>query len=289
MSTTTPANLTKQNNSPAAIEAAVDYAISVAAGFDIWWQGNGPAAVKTAPQPFAGLHVLELGPGETLGASVLLACGGATVSVADRFLARWDPEFHRPFYRALRDRVAARGAAYGALIERLLEADAFAADVVRVHPLAAEELWKIGERFDVVLSNAVLEHVQDIDMTAANLAAVTRPGGYGFHQVDLRDHRDFSRPLEYLTMSRAEYDAMREGAFCETGGQWRLSTIAAAFDSAGFSHSVSPNMYADAAYLADVRLRLHADFAGLDGEDLSTISALYVVQRRNRAGAGTRK
>ncbi len=285
MSSASPINLTKQNNSPGAIAAAVDYAISVAAGFEMWWQGNGPPAVKHAVRPFAGLRVLEVGPGETLGSAVLLACGGATVAVADRFNAPWDPDFHGPFFRALRDRVADRGGVSTAPIDRLLNEGAFVADVVRVHPLAAEELWKVGERFDVVLSNAVLEHVEDIDTTAANLATVTAPGGYGFHQVDLRDHRDFSRPLEYLTMSRSDYNALRQRTFCEGGGQWRLSTIAAAFERAGFAQSASPNMYADAEYLADIRPRLHEDFAGLEGDDLAAISALYVVRRREGAVA----
>jgi SAM-dependent methyltransferase len=279
MSSATPINLAKHDNSPEAISAAVDYAIMVAGGFEMWWQGNGPAAIKQVEHPFAGLHVLEVGPGETLGPAVLLACGGAIVSVADRFCVPWDPDFHAPFYLALRERVAGRGAAYIAPIDRLLAAGTFVAGVVRVHALAAEELWKIGERFDVVLSNAVLEHVQDIDMTAANLAAVSKPGGYGFHQIDFRDHRDFSRPLEHLTISRAEFDTMRQRRFCEGGGQWRVSTVAAAFERAGFSQSASPNMYADASYLADVRLRLHDDFASLSGEDLSAVSALHVVQR----------
>jgi SAM-dependent methyltransferase len=279
MRSASPINLTKPDNSPAAIAKAADYAVSVAAGFDMWWQGNGPAAIKTAPHPFAGVRVLEVGPGQTLGSAVLLACGGAVVAVADRFPSPWDADFHVPFFRALRERVASRGTAYTAPIDRLLAAGRFVSDVVRVHAFAAEELWKIGDRFDVVLSNAVLEHVQDIDLTAANLAAVTKPGGYGLHQVDFRDHRDFSRPLEYLTVSREAYAAIRAQTFCEGGCQWRLSTIAAAFEKAGFTQSASPNMYADASYLADLRLRLHPDFAGISDEDFSAISAFYLAQR----------
>jgi SAM-dependent methyltransferase len=279
MSGVTSIDQTKHNGSSDEIAAAVTYAIDVAANFEMRWQENGPAAIKSSPQPFAGLQVLEVGPGQTLGPAVLLACSGARVAVADRFCASWNPEFHGAFYSALREQVAWRGAAYVVPIDRLLAANGFAPDVVRVHALAAEELWQIGERFDVVLSNAVLEHVQDIDVTAANLASVTVPGGYGLHQVDLRDHRDFSRPLEYLTMSRLDYDALRQLNRCEGGGQWRLSAIGAAFEAAGFSQTASPNLYVEDDYLADVRPRLHPDFAGLSEADLAAISAFYVMRR----------
>jgi hypothetical protein len=279
MSPATPINLKKQDNSPAALAQFVDYAISVADGFEWWWRSNGPEHVRHAERPYEGVTVLEIGPGETLGSAVLLACAGATVSVADRFLAPWDPEFHDPFYRALLAKVASRGEAYTAPIRRLLDTGTFGRDVVRCHPFAAEELWKIRDRFDVVLSNAVLEHVQSIETTAENLAAVTAAGGYGFHQVDFRDHRDFTRPLEYLTMSRTDFERIRQRTFCEGGCQWRVSTFGAAFEAAGFSHTVSPNLMADPQYVRDVRPRLHPEFAGHTDEDLAAASAFFVLRR----------
>jgi hypothetical protein len=281
-----PINYAKQSSSPDAIANAVDYAIQVADGFETWFRGNGPEDARRAVRPLEGLRILELGPGETLGAAVLLACGGARVSCADRFVAPWDPEFHAPFYRALREKVRSRGDEYVVAIERLLRANRFAPDVVACYPYSGEELWKIGRRFDVVFSNAVLEHVQDISATTTNLAAVTTEHGYGFHQVDLRDHRDFSRPLEYLTMPRAEYNAIRERTFCEGGCQWRMSTIAKAFAAAGFVARVTPNLFAEPAYLADVRPRLHPEFGAISDEDLAATSALYVVTRK--AGGASR-
>ena len=274
-----PINHKKQNNAPEAIANAVAYAVQVADGFDMWLRGSGPPDRRQPARPFEGLRVLELGPGETLGSAVLLACAGASVAVADRFLARWDPDFHAPFYRTLRETVGGRGPEYTATIDRLLAAGAFTDDVIACYPFGAEELWKIGTRFDLVFSNAVLEHVQDIGVTARNLAAVTAAGGYGFHQVDLRDHRDFSRPLEYLTMSRAAHHALRQRTFCEGGAQWRMSTVAAAFESAGFSAAISANLHADPAYIADVRPRLHPEFASTSDADLSAISAFFVLTR----------
>jgi len=279
MSSVIPHNLRKQDNSPAVVAQAADYAVSVADSFTWWWRSNGPAHVKDAARPFAGLNVLEVGPGPTLGSSVLLACGGAQVAVADRFSPSWDADFHAPFYRAILDRVSERGEAYTAPIGRLLAAGDFVDDVVRRHAVAAEELSQIGEAFDVVLSNAVLEHVQHLQTSVANLAMVTAAGGYGFHQVDLRDHRDFNRPLEYLTLSEQEYDAIRERTLCDSGCQWRVSSFVAAFSEAGFHTSVSVNLTAEPEYMEALRPRLHPDFAGYSDQDLMATSAFFVLHR----------
>lgn len=275
-----PINLKKQNADPAAIKSAVEYALQVASGFETWMRNFGPDERRSAARPFADVTVLEVGPGKTLGATVLLACGGARVSAADRYLAPWDSDFHGPFYRALRDAVSVqRPDLDPAPIDSLLQSQGFVRGVVACYPFAAEELWKIDRRFDIVVSNAVLEHVQDIEVTAANLLSVTERHGHGFHQVDFRDHQDFTRPLEYLTMSCVEFAGIRQRHFCERGGQWRMSTVAAAFEKAGFRQQSLPNMFAEPGYLADVRPRLHPEFATLTDEDCAAISAFFAVQR----------
>jgi ubiquinone/menaquinone biosynthesis C-methylase UbiE len=48
---------------------------------------------------------------------------------------------------------------------------------------------------DIVLSNAVLEHIYDLKSAFYHLARITKPGGFGIHMVDFRDHRDFSAHL----------------------------------------------------------------------------------------------
>lgn len=54
-----------------------------------------------------------------------------------------------------------------------------------------------GSRVDMVLSNSVLEHVDDVAGAIADLARVTAPGGQHFHFIDLRDHF-FAYPFEML-------------------------------------------------------------------------------------------
>ena len=53
---------------------------------------------------------------------------------------------------------------------------------------------------DLVLSNSVLEHVQDVDATIKALAALTDSNGMQIHFIDLRDHY-FKYPFEMLCYS----------------------------------------------------------------------------------------
>ena len=277
---TLPVNFRKQDHSPAAIADAVTYAITVADGYVAQWTLTACGATQSpARRPLLGLRLLEVGPGPTLGVPVLLACAGATVTVADRFPAWWDADFHVPFFEALLARVGDRGAAYAAPLRRLLQSGAFVQDVVDAHALAAEETRQLQGPFDLVLSNAVLEHVEDLQITAASLAAITAPGGRGIHQVDLRDHRDFSRPLEFLTLPEDEFTAVRRESFCECGGRWRAGDVAAAFAGGGFTVQTHPNLFAEDGYIADVRPRLQPPYARLSRQELSIVSALFVMSR----------
>lgn len=284
---TLPVNHRKQDNSPAAINRAAAYSITVADGYLGHWSAYGRGTAGDGCQrPLAGVRVLELGPGATLGIPVLLACAGARVAVSDRFLAYWDPDFHPPFFQELLRRVDDRGSRFGEPIRHLLRRQAFTPDVVESFDYGAEDIHRIGRRFDLVLSNAVLEHVEDLQVTAGNIAAVTAPGGFGFHQVDFRDHRDYDQPLEYLTMPIDEFAALRRECFCECGATWRACDVAAAFTDAGLTVRTHVNLTTTPEYLAAIRPRLQPEFAALPDEELLATSALFIT---SRGAAGARQ
>lgn len=58
------------------------------------------------------------------------------------------------------------------------------------------------EKFDVVVSTSVFEHLDDVQGLAAALAALTRADGMHVHFVDLRDHY-FKLPFEMLKFSES--------------------------------------------------------------------------------------
>ena len=57
---------------------------------------------------------------------------------------------------------------------------------------------------DLVISNSVYEHLEDVDGSTRALAAVTRVDGLHIHFVDLRDHF-FKYPFEMLHYSEGNW------------------------------------------------------------------------------------
>ncbi len=137
---------------------------------------------------------------------------------------------------------------------------------------------------DVSLSNAVFEHLYDVNKAFAQLSRLTATGGMGFHQVDHRDHRDFQRPLEYLLLSNREFQKVFEGSHGECGNRMRPHEMARLFRNQGFEIiKCDENMTVDPEYLADLlpRLRQAKDsvFGNLSKEDLNCISCQYVIKK----------
>jgi len=238
-------------------------------------------ALPGGADSLAGAKVLELGPGSSLGAAVLIAAHGATVSVADPYLRGWDEEYHPDFFAALRLSLETRLAPAGAaqVIDRVLCAGRFAGDVVTILPQPIELITCADSAFDVVLSCAVMEHVRDVPAACAQLARITRSGGAGVHVVDFRDHRDFTRPLEYLTLDRELFWCMFDARWGECGNRWRHSGMCRALDAEAFRTVFQPFQFASEAYLDDVQRRLHPDFRALDRDELATLVGRFVCVR----------
>mgnify|MGYP001345722192 CR=1 FL=1 len=268
-----PTNFRALDASWEAIERDVDYALRIFRSYVERLPGGESFLL--------GKRVLELGPGHALGTALLLACAGARVTVADRFLVPWSPSYHPLLYRALLTRMRAerRGLDPTPLLE-LLAADTFSPRVIERFAGGAEELDQLpAERFDLILSNATLEHVQEWRKTLANIYRATAPGGLSVHQVDFRDHRDFSRPLEFMTLDPDSFRVLFNERAGEPGNRARHVDMERELRRLGFEVDCQPNMFAEPAYLADVRPRLHADFQSLPEEVLRVISALYICQR----------
>jgi SAM-dependent methyltransferase len=165
-------------------------------------------------------RVLEVGPGETLGVALrFLGAGAAHVVAVDKFVPLQTSRFHQRLYQSLIHRLPAD--------EQRNAADAVSLDDrIRFNPkrltyisgLGMEEAGESLEKhsFDLIVSNAVLEEVYDLDRMLATLDRLLRPGGRQVHVVDLRDYGMFSKygfhPLEFLTVPDAVYRYMVEAS-----------------------------------------------------------------------------
>jgi len=139
-----------------------------------------------------GKRVLEVGPGRSLGISLLFVLGGAKqVYAVDRFnclssdddlvLERLDPEWKRYLKR----------------VEHI---------ILPIEHLAERGIGEV----DLIVSNAVLEHVSDLEQAIRSFHSLLSPNGVMIHKVDFRAHNRFLKrgPLYFLTYSSALWRIM---------------------------------------------------------------------------------
>lgn len=277
-------NAETQDSSPAAIEAAAQHAFQI--GLSHLQKINDWMA-----RPAAGLDILELGPGPNFGSTLTLAAMGANVAVADRWLPTWDNAYHGPVYTRLASLIEAQLSGHDtSSLRALIGAGSHLMEVVTTFSDAEHLPGAPLDGFDLVLSNAVFEHIVDIEAAASRLFEVTRPGGINVHQIDFRDHRDFNRPLEYLLMTPAEQAVWLRQTDHHCGTQRRAGAYVAAFERAGFEIiRAHVSLEVDQAYLADFLPRLR----GYDGarlqhapvEELIELSTGYVLRKPARGAA----
>ena len=167
-----------------------------------------------------GLSILELGPGTDFGPALMLASMGARVTLADRYLAAWEPDFHPAYYRQLAE-------AWGQPADQIIAAaDGYENTSLTLLSEGAENLAAIpDDSVDFVFSHTVLEHIQDMTTVAAEMWRVMKPGGCAVHVIDWADHRNMSRPLTHLLMPDEHFFAAADDALWEFGNRYRPSAI----------------------------------------------------------------
>ncbi|HEY5546114.1 MAG TPA: methyltransferase domain-containing protein [Gemmatimonadaceae bacterium] len=157
--------------------------------------------------------VVELGPGDNIGALLrFIAAGARNVVGADRFYSTHDIEHERKIYIALRATLSDE--------ERRRFDDAVQLEptlhfnperVSYVYGKGAQDIDAVvpPQSVDLVVSRGVLQEVYDIDRAFAAMDRILRPGGVMIHKIDLRDYGMFSslgyHPREFLTIPNWAY------------------------------------------------------------------------------------
>ncbi len=237
------------------------------------------AAILRARGALEGARVLELGPGQTLVTGVLLYVHGARSYEA---VDLWPvPEQDPAIYARLRAHLSSRPE----LLVRFDEVVRFEGPSVRIdpekiryrHPVDAGALPSPDASFDVVLSLAAFEHFSDPEAAIRECARVTASDGVNLHQIDLRDHRDFAKPLEFLKASEEEWQRLAAGKPSFTN-RWRKSDFERAFAAAGFV--VSPiEVNARTSVDAVLRASFDARYRDRSTDDLEAISVFFALRR----------
>jgi SAM-dependent methyltransferase len=264
-----PVNFTKRGDEQ--LEGDVKYVFDIVKSYR-----KGFDTLKLSPD---GLSIVEIGPGSDFGAQLLLASMGAKITLADRFLAPFDPDYHSKLYAE----VAKRWDGPKKELEAAIRGG-YKATSLRLVPEQAENMKSIPDASaDFIFSNAVLEHVADARAVTSELARISKPGGTGMHQIDWRNHRDFSRPLEHLVMPEEEFqDTAPKNAY-DFGNRLRMIEFRAYFEAAGFVVTEEHvDSIVDGAYLTEVLPRIRGSnsiYRFWPEDDLRRIGGCLFVRR----------
>ncbi len=152
-------------------------------------------------------------------------------------------------------------------------------------PRAFENTDLEEESIDLLFSFSVLEHVRDPLKCIQETRRLLRPGGLTAHGIDLRDHRNFKKPLEFLRWSPDAWERIME-KYCEEDAgnylnRWRANEFKAAFEQEGFSvleYEVHTKV-SDAEISAGMN-HFHRDYRQFSKEDLA-ITGIFMVARKN--------
>lgn len=229
----------------------------------------------------AGRRVLEYGPGDILGVALLFHAHGArTVECVDRFPLERVSDFNATVYRALIERLppALRERAAAAFVRAGDPSSGLRPEAVdyRVTP---DGLAGRANAFDLVVSRAVLEHVNSLDATLADVAKTLAPGGVSVHNVDLRSHNlDRDRPYDFLTWPEPLYRLM----YSHKGfpNRWRPDAYRAILARTGLVvRSLEPTGRLAAADVQRIRDSVAAPLRGASDDDLSWLGFWMVLEK----------
>lgn len=272
-----------RSRSEADIENAADRAIEI-------YNNLYSIALSYVRKPLFGLKILEIGPGSDFGPQLLLASQGASVIVADRFLARWDEEYHRPLYEMLLQRWDGPADA----VKRCLSDGGYVNSGVQLLEEPAEDLSSIETAsIDLITSFAVLEHISNLSAVVRELSRVSVPGAIAYHGIDMRYHAFFERPLEHLVPADDEFLRVAEPAFFEMGNRIRSSEFWAAFEAEGLEVVARvPTSVTKEAYFQDALRRIrtgHSSYRFWPETDLRIDTAAFILRKEATDGETVRE
>jgi len=278
---TEPVNLQSLDSSPEALQQDKEYAINTSKVY--------LNALPGGPDFLKGKSVLEIGPGINFGLPLILACHGAEVMVADRFLIPWEPDYHPQFYALLRDSLADSWPSIDLTpLDRVLAEGGYPPESLSLYSCSLEELSGVpNQSLDMVISCAVLEHLYDLHSAFYHLARITKPGGLGLPQVDFRDHRDFSRPLQFLLLSDKEFRREFAEKHGECGNRVRPREMRQLLEQVGFAvKEFRPNHLTPEDYLSEFLGQLRgarkSRYCDYPAEDLQCLGGFFVLVKEHR-------
>lgn len=201
-----------------------------------------------------GKKVLEYGPGDILGVALLLyAHGASSVDCIDRFPLKAASEKNLEVYRLLVDSLEGRirERAENAFNERNNPASGFKPEAIS-YRVSANGISGENKKYDLVISRAVLEHVNNLEQTFHDICNALKNDGISIHEVDMKSHGlDRYRPFDFLT--------------------WPVMLYKVMYGAKGFPNRWRVNTYRELAKKSGLKIIRIDSIGDLDKEDVELI------------------
>jgi len=128
---------------------------------------------------------------------------------------------------------------------------------------------------DLILSNSVLEHVQDVDTTVKVLTALTNSNGIQIHFIDLRDHY-FKYPFEMLCYTEKTWQRwLNPSSYLN---RYRLGDYQAIFEK--YNQQVEMvGLERDMDAFQKVQSRVRKEFL-TENSEVDSITSLLIIAKR---------
>jgi len=273
--------LTRQTGRGGGDETPADVAAYFRRCFEDYLRVVGVPA-NEAPTWLRGKRLMEYGPGDVPGMALLFHAHGAEqVFCVDRFpMVNWS-EKNRAILERLHDGLSGEPQRRAATwLQRARASADGAADGV-TYLVTPSGLSGLRGAVDLVVSRAVLEHVDDLAATFTDMHQALCAGGVAIHQVDLKSHGLHRRnPLDFLTWSPRLWSLMH--GHKGVPNRWRVDRYRALVDELGFELlRLEATTLAAPQQIAAVRPHLAAPFRGLSDADLSWLGFWLVMRKRS--------
>jgi methyltransferase family protein len=245
-------------------------------------------------------RIAEIGPGDSCGVGLMfLASGCEQVDLVDRFFSTRDERRQQAVNRNLVERLPQL-----ALLRRNGSFAESSFPALKRHygeSAAAEIFFKANKDYDYIVSCAVLEHAYDPLAALSAAGSALNRGGMMLHQIDCRDHGQFSESfheLKFLELSESMYaplkwrggpNRVRLSAYVNALRQERMDFTIYVNSLAGIAEELPPCtvlenvarplLDASREYVSKVRSGLAIPFRSMSDEDLMVTRFLMVAAR----------
>jgi len=247
-------------------------------------------ATTLAPLRKGGIQqadVLEIGPGGNAGASFLMLLAGAKSATCLDVVPWMQGTGPDALYPALVEAASQDPVKYQiapSLVERArADPQGLARELMNrvtyLYPVDIAKTTLPAGSQDIIFSHACFEHFADPGGSIAQIARLLRSDGVTSHEVDLRDHRDFDHPLEFLRYNDMLWTISTSHRPNGVRNRWRRSEYRAAFEQHGMEV-----VYLEASQKTTVteemRRLYQSHFQQMSLEELSVIGILLAARKR---------